>query len=142
MNRCLPRPSGMRPPRRPVAAQRAGGALLGAVAGLGVACTHYVSRGSDLYFQGRYIEAAHVLEKTESRLQSAELQERAQYGLYRGATLRRLGDLPGAERWLGLARESVRRAPGLLSRKEQELLEETWIALQAQLERQAAPKAH
>ena len=32
------------------------------------ACTHYVGRGSDLYYQGRYIEAAHVLEKSEQRL--------------------------------------------------------------------------
>src|SRR5688572_17609889 len=78
-------------------ASRVGCGLLGFLLS---ACTFYVHRGSDLYFQGRYIEAAQVLEQTESRLTEADPVERAEYGLYRGVTLLRLGDLDGALRWL------------------------------------------
>jgi len=101
-------------------------------------CTYYVSRGSDLYFQGRYIEAAQVLEQTESRLAEANADEHAEYGLYRGATLLRLGDLDGALRWLSYARSWEQRYPGALRADERELLEERFIALNADLERRAA----
>lgn len=120
------------------ASPQAAWALFGLVAG---ACTHYVTRGGDLYDQGRYVEAAHVLEKSEARLQSADLQERAQYGLYRGATLRRLGDFGAAERWLRMARQLSKREPKLLGSEEQRLLEESWLALQADLDRRALPRA-
>jgi tetratricopeptide (TPR) repeat protein len=103
-----------------------------------VACTHYVSRGSDLYFQGRYIEAAQVLEQTEARLDEAAPYERAEYGLYRGATLLRLGDLDGALHWLEYAREWQSKAPGSLRADEQDLLDERFIAVHGDLERGAA----
>ena len=103
-----------------------------------VACTHYVSRGSDLYFQGRYIEAAQVLEQTEVRLGEADPDERAEYGLYRGATLLRLGDLDGALRWLEYARDWQRKEPGSLRPDEQDLLDERFIAVRGDLERRAA----
>jgi hypothetical protein len=102
------------------------------------ACTFYVHRGSDLYYQGRYIEAAQVLEQTESRLTEADAVERAEYGLYRGATLLRLGDLDGALRWLEYARLWESRYPGALDAQQRELLEEQSIALRADLERRAA----
>jgi tetratricopeptide (TPR) repeat protein len=101
-------------------------------------CTYYVSRGSDLYFQGRYIEAAQVLEQTESRLAEANADEHAEYGLYRGATLLRLGDLDGALRWLSYAQRWEQRHPGSLRPDERELLEERFIALNGDLERRAA----
>ena len=44
-----------------------------------VACTYFVSRGSDLYYQGRYIEAAQVLEQTEYRLASSEAPDPCRY---------------------------------------------------------------
>ena len=103
-----------------------------------IGCTFYVSRGSDLYFQGRYIEAAQVLEQTESRLADAEPDEHAEYGLYRGATLLRLGDLDGALHWLSYAQSWERRHPGSLRADERELLEERFIALNGDLERRAA----
>jgi len=103
-----------------------------------VACTHYVSRGSDLYFQGRYIEAAQVLEQTEARLGEAEPNERAEYGLYRGATLLRLGDLDGALHWLEYAREWQRKEPGSLRADEQDLLDERFIAVRGDMERRTA----
>lgn len=103
-------------------------------------CTHYVDRGSDLYYQGRYIEAAHVLEKTEPRLTGASHVEQATYGLYRGATLLRLGDLEGADRWLGYCQTVTARHPDVLRKDEQELLQETLIALRADLDRRAAAR--
>jgi hypothetical protein len=104
------------------------------------ACTHSVGRGSDLYYEGRYIEAAHVLEMSEVRMTSAPALEQAVYGLYRGATLLRLGDLEGAERWLAYARQRVQLHPGALSPAQEELLEETSIALHADLDRRAAAR--
>lgn len=101
-------------------------------------CTHYVGRGSDLYYQGRYIEAAHVLEKTEPRLVTASSVEQASYGLYRGATLLRLGDLTGARRWLEYCNQLHVKDPAALAPGERDLLYETLLALQADLDRRAA----
>jgi tetratricopeptide (TPR) repeat protein len=121
--------------RRPLASF----ALLGFFLGAG-ACTHYVGRGSDLYYQGRYIEAAHVLEMSERRLAEAEPDERASYGLYRGATLFRLGDLDGARRWLEYSEHLSIANPTMLQSEEQQLLEETMIAVRADLDRRAAAR--
>lgn len=104
------------------------------------ACTHYVGRGSDLYYQGRYIEAAHVLEMSERRLATADPDERATYGLYRGATLFRLGDLDGARRWLEYSEHLCIANPKILQGNEQQLLEETMIAVRADLDRRAAAR--
>ncbi len=112
--------------------------LLGFLPLSAIGCTHYVGRGSDLYYQGRYIEAAHVLEKSEPRLADASALERATYGLYRGATLLRLGDLDGARRWLEYSQHWATVNPGSLKPDEQELLSETLIALRADLDRRAA----
>ena len=103
-------------------------------------CTHYVGRGSDLYYQGRYIEAAHVLEMSETRLRGADELDRATYGLYRGATLFRLGDLDGARRWLEYSEQLSGTHPEVLQPKEQELLHETMIALRADIDRRAAAR--
>lgn len=116
-------------------ASRVGRGLLGSLL---FACTFYVHRGSDLYYQGRYIEAAQVLEQTESRLVEADPVEHAEYGLYRGATLLRLGDLDGALRWLDYARLWDSRHPGALDAQQRELLDEQSIALRSDLERRAA----
>ncbi|HEU4579297.1 MAG TPA: hypothetical protein VFS67_13625 [Polyangiaceae bacterium] len=104
-----------------------------------LACSYFVSRGSDLYYQGRYIEAAQVLEQTEYRLErSQEPDQHAEYGLYRGATLLRLGDLDGAQRWLEYAQHWEQRHPGALRDDERDLLEERLLALQGDLERRQA----
>lgn len=102
------------------------------------ACTHYVGRGSDLYHLGRYVEAAHVLEKSEPRLSGATANEQASYGLYRGATLLRLGDLAGAGHWLEYAQSVSASHPLALSSEEGELLRESLISLRVDLDRQAA----
>lgn len=104
---------------------------------LALGCTYYVDRGSDLYNQGRYIEAAHVLEKTEARLTTATHPQQAAYGLYRGATLLKLGDLDRAELWLGYARKAEIEYPGSLTPAERELLREELIALRVDLDRRS-----
>lgn len=103
-----------------------------------LACAYYVDRGSDLYNQGRYIEAAHVLEKTEGRLATATHPQQAAYGLYRGATLLRLGDLDRAELWLGYSRKAEIEYPGSLTPAERQMLREQFIALRVDLERRGA----
>lgn len=70
---------------------------------------HFVARGSELYDDGHYVEAAEVFERTEARLASSSNSERARFGLYRGATFLKLGDVEHAARWLGYAR-SIQQA--------------------------------
>lgn len=93
-----------------------------------------------MYYQGRYIEAAHVLEMSEPQLREAEERERAMYGLYRGATLFRLGDLDAARRWLEYSEQVSATQPEMLRPDQRELLQETMIALRADLDRRAAAR--
>jgi len=70
---------------------------------LSVACGSAVGRGTALYQQHNYIEAAEAFERTQERLVAMKSVERARYGLYRGLTFMALGDLRGAERWFDYA---------------------------------------
>ena len=89
--------------------------LLGAALWLTSACgAHYVTRGTALYDDAHYIEAAEVFEQTEGRLVSSSNSERARFGLYRGATYLKLGDTAHAARWLGYARSLVKSDPDAL----------------------------
>ncbi len=100
-------------------------------------CTSYVKRGTALYSDGRYVEAAEVFERTEYRLQGASPRERADYGLYRGMTLLVLGDLHNAQRWLGYAYEVEQAHPGCLRSDKRALLERGWYQVGQRL--RAAP---
>jgi len=75
---------------------------------------HYVTRGTALYDDAHYVEAAEVFEQTETRLVSSSNSERARFGLYRGATFLKLGDTAHAARWLGYARGIVKSDPDAL----------------------------
>lgn len=86
-------------------------------------------RGSTLYRDGRYVEAAEVFEQTEYRLANYTPRERAEYGLYRGMTLLVLGDLPNARRWLTYAYEVERVVPGALRVDRRALLDRGWFEL-------------
>jgi hypothetical protein len=99
---------------------------------------HFVTRGADLYDDGRYVEAAEVFERTEQRLAQSPADERARFGLYRGATFLKLGDAVHAARWLGYARSVVNREPDALDRDEHALLE---ASLKAVASIKAAPPA-
>jgi hypothetical protein len=84
---------------------------------------HFVARGADLYDDGRYVEAAEVFERTEQRLAQSRSDERARFGLYRGATFLKLGDATHAARWLGYARSIVKSEPNALDADEHAMLE-------------------
>jgi len=99
---------------------------------------HYVARGSALYDDGRYVEAAEVFEQTEQRLATSTNTERARFGLYRGATFLKLGDVPHAVRWLGYARSINKSDPGALDADEEALLD---LSLKAVGASPAAPKS-
>jgi hypothetical protein len=86
------------------------------------ACSSSVGRGTTLYEQRSYIEAAEVFERTQNRLVAMDAVDRARYGLYRGLTLMALGDLRGAERWVDYAEAQERAQPGLLSQDERAAL--------------------
>jgi hypothetical protein len=88
--------------------------LLLLVLGLLPACANAVKRGQTLYVEGRLIEAAEVFEHGEAHLAEIGDKDRVCYGLYRGATLLKLGDLDGAGRWLYFAQQAASRSPGSL----------------------------
>ena len=92
---------------------------------------HYVNRGSDLFSDGRYVEAAEVFERTQDRLTKSDAGEQARYGLYRGATLFVLGDFAHAQSWLAYAYEVEKVNPGALDREDRAFLDRVWIALEA-----------
>ena len=89
---------------------------------LSLACGSAVGRGTALYEQRSYIEAAEAFESTQGRLVTMKPVERVRYGLYRGLTFMALGDLRGAERWLDYADEQQRTQPKLLPDNERDLL--------------------
>jgi hypothetical protein len=82
--------------------------LLIAAAALPACATSGVTRGADLYAHGHLIEAAEVFEHTEARLGECDAEERARYGLYRGAALLGLGDVERANRWLAYSEQHAR----------------------------------
>lgn len=77
-----------------------------------------VTRGADLYANGHTVEAEEVFEHTEARLADYDVEERARYGLYRGAALLSLGDVPRATHWLDYAK----RHSGALGEEERTML--------------------
>jgi hypothetical protein len=90
---------------------------------------HYVTHGTSLYEDGRYVEAAEVFERTEDRLAQSSSSERARFGLYRGATFLKLGDVAHAARWLGYARSIVKSDPDSLNGDDTALLDASLKAL-------------
>jgi tetratricopeptide (TPR) repeat protein len=96
---------------------------------LALGCSNYVKRGSTLYADGRYVEAAEVFERTEHRLKDATPREGAEYGLYRGLTLLRLGDPRNAHRWLTYAYMVEREFPGSLRGNRRSMLDQGWREL-------------
>lgn len=106
-------------------------ALAGSLAVLTSACgSHFVARGSALYGDGHYVEAAEVFEQTEGRLAQSSNSERARFGVYRGANFLKLGDVQHAARWLGYARTIVRVDNDALDADELTLLDNSLRALE------------
>lgn len=105
--------------------------LIASVLGVGACGGHYVTRGADLFADGRYVEAAEVFERTEHRLAESPPDERARYGLYRGATLFVLGDFAHAESWLRYTTDVLRSHPDALEHEEKRYLERVRLAVDA-----------
>lgn len=116
----------VRSPPRSRATALALASLLALLSGCGA---HFVSRGSALYQDGHYVEAAEVFEQTEQRLESCSRAERARFGLYRGATFLKLGDGHHAARWLGYARAIKSSDPSALNGADSALLDASLAAL-------------
>lgn len=114
---------------------------LALVVGTGCAA-HYVNRGADLYAGGRYIEAAEVFERTETRLATSSTPERCRYGLYRGATLLALGDGTRAETWLHYSSQILQADPDALSEEEHVMLAQALRVSAAQRGASPALPAH
>ncbi|MES1174713.1 MAG: hypothetical protein ABUL62_10330 [Myxococcales bacterium] len=89
----------------------------------GCSANHYVQRGADLYGEGRFVEADEVFERSEPRVASAPLEQRAAYAAYRGATFIALGDLRHAQQWLDMATQIEHEHPGTLPPSERSFLD-------------------
>lgn len=99
------------------------GRCLALVLALGLsACANPTQRGQALYVEGRLIEAAEVFEHGEENLNHLGSRDCVRYGLYRGATLLKLGDLDGAARWLYFAQQAENHNPGSLEASDRQLL--------------------
>jgi tetratricopeptide (TPR) repeat protein len=98
-----------------------------------------VKRGSALYAEGRYIEAAEVFERTEGRLAESSPREKADYALYRGMTYLVLGDFANSHRWLTYAYDIERAVPGSLHQDKRALLDRGWYDLGQKLHPAVAP---
>jgi hypothetical protein len=99
------------------------------------ACARPVERGEALYRDGRYVEAAEMFELTEPRLATLPADSCAAFGLYRGLTFLRLGDVESARRWLAYAYSVEQKSPGMLLPEQRRLLERGW----AEVERRVGP---
>jgi hypothetical protein len=97
--------------------------------GLSSACASNNDRGRALYADGRYIEAAELFEHSEPQLGDLESRERTRYGLYRGMTLLRLGDLDRAAKWLYFAQAAAARDPSSMELSERNVLRHAWQML-------------
>ena len=89
-----------------------------------------LNHAETMYASGDYVGAAEVLEHTQSRLSSCSPQERAQYALYRGATLLSLGDIVSARHWTGVASRLNRQDPQLLSDSERSMLQQVEVRVE------------
>lgn len=99
----------------------------------GCSANHYVQRGADLYGEGRFVEADEVFERSEPRVASAPLEQRAAYAAYRGATFIALGDLRHAEQWLAMASQIEHEHPGTLGASDRAFLDGAWRVLASRL---------
>lgn len=112
------------------------------VAGLSGCALDPIQRGTNLYADGNYIEAAEIFERTEHRLPDMSMREQARYGLYRGLTLLVLGDLRGAHHWFAYAGNIERRHPGSLGQQRLTLLERGTYELGNRVQQIPAPPGH
>jgi len=85
------------------------GFLLGAAG-----CGGYLGNARSAYHDGRYLEAAETLGEHEGEVAEMPPRKQADYGLYRGLSLMKLGDSVGAAEWLGFTATLEQQRPGTL----------------------------
>ncbi len=85
-------------------------------------CTTFVRRAEQAYSDGRYLEVAETLAEREDELAALSPRQQANYGLYRGLALLKLGDDAGARKWLIFSEQTERKTPGSLLIHQRQLL--------------------
>jgi hypothetical protein len=94
------------------------------------ACARPLERGEALYEGGRYVEAAETFEVTESRLPELSPDSCATFGLYRGLTYVKLGDVENARKWLAYSYSVEQKSPGMLLPEQRRLLDRGWAEVE------------
>lgn len=87
-------------------------------------CGSYVGGAKNAYSQGRYLEAAERLGQHEHEVSDLSPPSQAEYGMYRGLSLMKVADYPGAMRWLDFAFKVEQRHPGTLLPEQRRELED------------------
>ena len=77
-------------------------------------CGSYLGSAQRAYQDGRYLEVAENLSNHEAEVPRLEPAKQANYGLYRGLSLMRLGDQEAASHWLDFAANVEKKRPGSL----------------------------
>jgi len=87
-------------------------------------CGSYLGNAQRAYQEGRFLEAAENLGNHEAEVARLEPAKQANYGLYRGLSLLKLGDHDAASQWLGFAAEIEKKRPGSLQPAQRRELED------------------
>jgi hypothetical protein len=86
-------------------------------------CGGYMGNARRAYQDGRFLEAAETLGEHEAEVAEMPLRKQADYGLYLGLSLMKLGDHAGAAEWLGFTATLEQQRPGTLRSEELRALE-------------------
>jgi hypothetical protein len=90
-------------------------------------CGGYIGGAKRAYSQGRYLEVAEELGEREPEVSELSPRRKAEYGMYRGLSLMRLRDYPGAMQWMSFAYEVERQSPGALKPEQRLELDEGFV---------------
>jgi hypothetical protein len=91
---------------------------------LALGCGSYLGNAQRAYQEGRFLEAAENLGNHEAEVARLEPAKQANYGLYRGLSLLKLGDHDAASQWLGFAADIEKKRPGSLQPAQRRELED------------------
>lgn len=107
----------------------------------GLGCGSYLGSAQRAYHEGRYLEAAEDLGDHEADVPRLEPAKQANYGLYRGLSLMKLGDHEAAGQWLNFAADVEKKRPGSLLPAQRRELEDARDKLAKTAEAESATSA-